>query len=145
MDASTESNFWTNRNQQLRSLHEVLFSLNLACAAGYAACLYIARSFTDTWQNDSGYYFLRGAVRVGDLLHRVVASPVSAGAVARRDSILWSSGTIALTVLATIWSAAAVIHLLVMAFASRSASATFFRRIAGPIALFTSPVFCVDT
>lgn len=150
MSAHSDSNSWEDRGQQLRSLQEVFFSLNVACALAYAVCLYVARSFNPSaaasaWQNDSGYYFLRGAVRVSDLLHRAFASPVSTSAVARRDSVLWSSGTIALTVLATIWSAAAVIHMLVRVLASRSGSGTLFRRIAGPVALFAAPTFCVFT
>lgn len=132
------------RGQLLPSLNAVFVSLNIACAFGYAACLYIGRSMVgDTWQDDSGYYFLRGAVRVSDLLHQAIASPVLVSAVARRDSIIWSAGTIAMTVAATIWSAAAAIFLLIRFLGSRLGSAEFLRRISEPIALFLTPALCV--
>ena len=144
MDAITENNFWTRRGGLLRSLHEIFLSLNIACALGYAILLYIARSVTPwTPQNDSAYYFLRGAVRVSDLLHHAAATPVTADPLARRDSILWRFGTVGLTVFLSIWSTAAVIYLLIRLFRSQSGANTVLRRISGPIALFLTPASCV--
>lgn len=146
MDATTEDSFWTKRGWLLLSLHEVFLSLNIACAFGYAILLYTARSVTPwTPQNDSAYYFLRGAVRVSDLLHHSAATPVTAGALARRDSILWRFGTVGLTVFLSIWSTAAVIYLLIRLFSSHPGAKSVLRRISGPIALFLTPASCVVT
>jgi hypothetical protein len=54
----------------LRSLHETIFSLNVGYAFGYALLIYISKNlFSLTSTTDLGYFFLRGAVRINNLLH----------------------------------------------------------------------------
>lgn len=126
----------------LTRLGEILFSLNLSCALVYAACLYIAQNLSvETPPNDVAYYFLRGVVRMSDVLHRVISTPVVASAVARHDSVLWRPGLIALTILATLWSSAALIQLAVRAFVPRFFPNTF-QIVSLSAALFSAPIAC---
>lgn len=136
--------FWTKHTNSLAGLNEFLLPVNVACAAAYAACLYVARGFIfETPRNDSGYYFLKGVVRVGDLLHHFVSNPLVRNAVGRRDSALWHPGLIVLTVLATIWSAALIIQLLIRIFFSRLRLPRLIRHMSGAAALFSAPISCV--
>lgn len=136
--------FWTKQTNSLAGLNEFLLPVNVACAAAYAACLYVARGFIfETPRNDSGYYFLKGVVRVGDLLHHFVSNPLVRNAVGRRDSALWHPGLIVLTVLATIWSAALIIQLLIRIFFSRLRLPRLIRHMSGAAALFSAPISCV--
>lgn len=140
MDVNRSSNFWVGRSNVLVALHELLFSANIACAIGYALSLYVSRS-VGPWTplNDAGYYFLRGAVRVSDILHLGAAIPVSTHAVARGESILWNQTALVTTFVVTVWSASAVVLLLVRTLALRPGNRATFRRIAGSAALFAAP------
>ncbi|HVN20388.1 MAG TPA: DUF6438 domain-containing protein [Dongiaceae bacterium] len=134
--------FSKNRAKQLRSLHELLLSLNIATALGYGTSLYIARSMAVEFpENDFGYYYLRGFVRFGDLLHQARVSPVSTDAVGRQDAVLWNHGLVVLAFLVTVGCAAAIIHLLLKIIGPRSG--LVLRHTAGFVALFGAPVCCV--
>jgi hypothetical protein len=140
MDVNRRGKFWVGRGDILLAVQELLFSANIACAAAYALSLYVSRS-VGPWTplNDAGYYFLRGAVRVSDVLHLGAANPVSTHAVARGESILWNQTALATTFVVTVWSAAAVVLLLVRGLALRPENRTTFRRITGSAALFAAP------
>jgi hypothetical protein len=94
-------------------------------------------------QNDSGYDFLRAAVRVSDILHLGVRTPVSTNAVARVDSILFNRTVIGLTFVVSICSAAALVFLLVRICALSTRHPKLFRRLAGAVALFATPACCL--
>jgi hypothetical protein len=113
-DENTGSSFRLKRAKLLLRLHDVFFSVNVACAVAYALSLYVSRSMTPwTPQNDSGYYFLRAAVRISDILHLGIRAPVTTNTVARVDSILFNRTAIALVFVVSICSAAALVFLLV--------------------------------
>jgi hypothetical protein len=141
MDLKRSSKFWVGQGNILLALHELLFSANIACAAGYALSLYVSRT-VGAWTplNDAGYYFLRGVIRVSDVLHLGAANPVSTHAVARGGSVLWSQTALATTFVVTVWAASAVVLLLVRGLALRPENRTTFRHIAGCAALFAAPV-----
>jgi hypothetical protein len=140
MDLKRSSKFWVGRGSILLALHELLFSANIACAAGYALSLYVSRT-VGAWPplNDARYYFLRGVVRVSDVLHLAAGNPVSTNAVARGESVPWNQTALVTTFVVTVWSTAAVVLLLVRGFALRPENRTTFRRIAGSAALFAAP------
>ena len=144
MDENTASNFRLKRGKLLLGMHDVFFSVNIACAVIYALSLYVSRSITQwTPQNDSGYYFLRAAARMSDILHVGTRAPVTTNAVARLDSILFNQTVIALVFVVSICSAAALVFLLVRICALGSRYPASFRRIAGAVALFATPTCCL--
>lgn len=133
------------RDKFCRSLSEVLLSANVASAGGYALSVYLARSFA-AWPppNDSGYYFLRGAVRVSDLLHLGATNAVSTDTVARRGfSILWNRFAIETTFAVSLISVAALALLFVRVCVRGSRDTVVFRRIAAAVAVFAAPVACL--
>lgn len=137
MDADSAS---ARRAHLLDGMQELFLSANIACALGYALSFYISHNaILEPPQNDSSYYFLRGAVRVNDLLHLGATSAVSTEAVARRDSIIWNHLAIATTFVVTICAATALLLLLVRAFGIRSRYPSAFRRAAALVALFAAP------
>ena len=145
MDKDEKRSFWRGPSNLLCSLNEVLFSINIAWAVCYALMFYVARS-TTAWtpQNDSPYYFLRGAVRAGDILHLGVGTPVSVGAAARQgDPILFKVTAIGTAFVVTVCSMAALVFLLVRASALSSRVPLIFRRAAAAVALFATPVGCL--
>jgi hypothetical protein len=143
MDKDEKRSFWLS--DLLCSLNEVFFSINIAWAVCYALTFYVARSITSwTPQNDSPYYFLRGAVRVADILRLGVGTPVSTGAAARRgDPILFKPTAIGTTFVVTVCAMAALVFLLMRASALSSRVPLIFRRAAAAVALFGSPVGCL--
>jgi hypothetical protein len=67
-----------HNRRRLVALHEILFSLNIACAFGDAMLVYLSKSLRlFTPPNDSMYYFLRAAFRIDDLLRLPSRNPVS--------------------------------------------------------------------
>jgi Domain of unknown function (DUF6438) len=141
MDENPKSNISVGRDRFLFGLHEIFFSANIACALAYGLAVYAARSATAwTPQTDSGYYFLRGVVRVSDLLHLGAMSAVSTDAVARRSSILSNRFAIEATFLASLSSVAALALLALRAYPGRG---VILRRAAGPVALFAAPACCL--
>jgi hypothetical protein len=144
MDENTGSSLRLKRGKLLLRLHDVFFSVNVACAVAYALSLYVSRSMTPwTPQNDSGYYFLRAAVRVSDILHLGIRAPVTTNTVARVDSILFNRTAIALVFVVSICSAAALVFLLVRFCALSSRYPAAFCRLAGAVALFATPACCL--
>jgi hypothetical protein len=145
MDKDEKRSFWTERRNLLCSLNEVFFSINTAWAACYALIFYIARSISPwTPQNDSPYYFLRGAVRVADILHLGVGTAVSTGAAARQgDPIIFKLTAIGTTFVVTVCSMAALVFLLVRVSGLSSRGPLIFRRAAAAVALFATPVGCL--
>lgn len=145
MDENAKRSFWPERRNLFWSLNEVFFSINIAWAVCYALTFYVARSISSwTPQNDSPYYFLRGAVRVADILHLGVGTPVTSVAAARReDPILFKLTVIGTTFVVTVCSVAALVFLLVRASALSSRMPVIFRRAAAAIALFAAPVGCL--
>jgi hypothetical protein len=142
MDLNLSRNFWTERDDLLLRLHELLFAANVVCAVGYGLSLYVSLSIVPwTPMNDAGYYFLRGALRVSDILHLGAANPVSSDAVARGESIIWNQTAIATTLVITVWSAASVVFLLVRGL--NAGNHLTFRRIAAFAALFAGPAGCL--
>lgn len=131
MDKDEKRSFWLS--DLLCSLNEVFFSINIAWAVCYALTFYVARSITSwTPQNDSPYYFLRGAVRVADILRLGVGTPVSTGAAARRgDPILFKPTAIGTTFVVTVCAMAALVFLLMRASALSSRVPLIFRRASG--------------
>lgn len=144
MDLNRCRNFWAERDGLLLRLHELLFAANIASAVGYALSLYVSRSVAP-WppMNDEGYYFLRAALRLSDILHLGAANPVSTHAVARGESILWNQTAIGTTFVITVCSAAAVVLLLLRGLSLNSGTHATFRRIAAFAALFASPTGCL--
>jgi hypothetical protein len=69
---------------------QLMLSLNVACATGYAVVLYVVRSI-GSWmpKNNFFYFFLRSAYRINDLLGVHSRSAVSTTQVARHSSLLW--------------------------------------------------------
>jgi len=145
MDKDEKRSFWTERNNLLCGLTEVFFSINIAWAVCYALTFYVVRSMTPwTPQNDSAYYFLRGAVRVADILHLGVGTPVSTGAGGRQgDAIFFKPTAIGTTFVVTVCSMAALVFLLVRASALSSRVSLIFRRAAAAVALFATPAGCL--
>jgi Domain of unknown function (DUF6438) len=133
------------RKKFYRGLNEVLLSANIAIAVGYALSVYLARGFA-TWppQNDSGYYFLRGAVRVSDLLHQGATNAVSTDGVARTGlPIQWNRLAIETTFVISLISVAALVLLLVRVCVRGSSDTVMFRRIAAAVAVFAAPLGCL--
>jgi len=144
MDENTGSSFRLKRANLLLRLHDLFFSVNVACAVAYALSLYVSRSMTPwTPQNDSGYYFLRAAVRVSDILHLGIRAPVTTNTVARVDSILFNRTAIELVFVVSICSAAALVFLLVRFCALSSRYPAAFCRLARAVALFATPACCL--
>ena len=96
-----------------------------------------------TPQNDSGYYFLRAAVRTSDILHLGIRAPVTTNTVARVDSILFNRTAIALVFVVSICSAAALVFLLVRFCALSSRYPGACCRLAGAVAVFATPACCL--
>src|SRR5579864_5195824 len=129
-----------SRAHLLGRLQVLFFSANIACAVGYALSLYISHNaILQPSQNDSSYDFLRGALRVSDLLHLGATTAVSTVAVARHDSFIWNRLAIGIAFVVTICAATALLFLLVSAFRVRSRYQSAFRRAAGLAALFAAP------
>ncbi|MGP0017328.1 MAG: DUF6438 domain-containing protein [Candidatus Sulfotelmatobacter sp.] len=141
MDKDEKRSFWRERGNLFSSLNEVFFSINIAWAVCYALMFYVARSITAwTPQNDSAYYFLRGAVRVADILHLGVGTPVPTGAA---DPVIFRPTAIGTTFVVTVCSTAALVFLLLRASAFGSRVPLIFRRAAAAVALFATPVGCL--
>jgi Domain of unknown function (DUF6438) len=123
----------------IRTFAEAMFSLNVAYAVGYAVFLYISRSQM-SWvpESDLGYYLLRSAVRIDDLLGASSTAAVSTDAVARSDFPIHRIG-LELTFSVTIVAAALLIFLLVRLCRRTSGSWVTTERVAGGIALFLAP------
>ena len=93
--------------------HEILFSVNIACAIGYALLVYLSRS-QGSWtpENDSSYFFFRSAYRVNDLLCLSSIRTVSRRVVARQFPSRWSQVGAELLTVVTIFGVASLFVLL---------------------------------
>jgi len=95
-------------------IYEIILSVSMASGVGAAFVLYVFRNLSDVRPaNDSGYYFLRAAVRVNDLFHVPVTNAISVIRVARNQS--WEQGHFGeeLTILITVLGFAAGAFLLI--------------------------------
>lgn len=135
---------WTERPRLLRRLQEVLLAANLVWAVFSGSLIYLlvgGESFTTN--SDAGYYFLRGEVRVADLLHLGAINAVSTDRLARGGtpiSMNWMS--LDATVLASLLSVVLVALPLLSIVGARMRDA-LFHRVCGAIALFAAPGCCV--
>jgi len=133
------SRFWKffARNWVTR-LHEIVLSLNIACALGYSTLLYVSKNLAlPPPANDSGYYFLRGAARVGDLLRAGQIAAVSTDAVARQAGPPWRLAE--LTSIASLLAVAVLVVLFIRLFVVTPTSRLTHERAVGFAALFTLP------
>lgn len=120
-------------------IHEFALSLNLSCSVAYALLIYVYRNMTLNVQaNDSGYYFLRGAVRVGDILHTGQVTAVSTEAVARQANPPWQLEGVA--VYASVLAIMAILALLFGLFPRSSASCSLRAKTEGFAAFFALPL-----
>jgi hypothetical protein len=79
-----------NRGDRIRSLQEILFALNIACAVAFAFPLYLQQNAALEFRSGSfAYYFSRSALKIADLLHGSV-SPDVPGAAAHRGRLSMS-------------------------------------------------------
>jgi Domain of unknown function (DUF6438) len=143
MDVTSTRKLWRGRGNLLLGLNQLFFSANIVCAAAYALSLYVDRSVS-SWQplNDSGYYFLRAAVRVNDVLHllHLRADTRMAGNIADRGQfIFWDHTATATAFVATVCSMVAVILVLIEGLTLISGFRRVFRPLAGFLALFAAP------
>jgi hypothetical protein len=123
----------------IRMFGEAMFSFNVAYAVGYAFFLYISRSQMSWVPNsDLGYYMLRSAVRIDDLLGVTSTAAVSTDAVARSDFPIHRIG-LELTFTITVVAAALLIFLLVRLCSRTSWYRVTTEHVAGGIALFLAP------
>jgi Domain of unknown function (DUF6438) len=122
------------------ALHEISFSVNVACAIGYAVLVYISQN-QGSWtpKNDSTYLFLRSAYRVNDLLGLSSIGTVSTREVARQFPSRWSQvGAELLTVL-TIFGVASLFVLLLRLVPESCLYRKLLRYVGGATALFATP------
>lgn len=136
-----------SRGGRIWSAPQVLFSLNLSSAIGFASLVYISRNQASmTPVDDSTYYFLRSAFRVCDFLRLRSVETVSTSTLARqfpsRSSQVGEELVIVLTV-----AAAATLLVLLAQFAGRT---SLYRRAFSTThlvsALFAAPIcyLCVS-
>src|SRR5690242_19277812 len=126
----------------VRTLHEFMFSLNVASAFGYALLVYVSMNQASTTPaNDSTYYFLRGAFRINDLLHLPSTNSVSTRAVAREFASRWSQVGDELLILLSTFCIATLVLLLLRLIAGTSAYRAILAHVAGLTALFAAPAF----
>ncbi|PYU12981.1 MAG: hypothetical protein DMG37_11660 [Acidobacteria bacterium] len=124
----------------IRTLHEFIFSLNIASAFVYALLVYISMNqASTTLANDSTYYFLRSAFRINDLLHLPSANSVSTSALARELRSRWSQVGDELLFLVSTLGVASLVLLLLRLIAGTSSYQLILSRIAGLTAFFTTP------
>ena len=136
-----------HKGNNILTLHECLFSLNIASALGYACLVYISTNQASTIPaNDSTYYFLRSTFRANDLLHLPSTNPVSTDAVAREFASRWSQFGDELVILVTTFAVASIVLFLLRFSAGTSAYRLALSRFAGLTALFAAPVcyLCVS-
>jgi hypothetical protein len=144
MDGNRSDAFWTARSGQLRVLHEILFAANITLAFGNALILCLFReNAIYAPKTDAEYYFLRGVVRISDLLHFGATNPVSTNGVARGGHpLLWNLFAINITFLGSL-SAAAILVLLLIRVMNRSSSfRAAFRHAPGIVGLLVAPACC---
>jgi hypothetical protein len=122
------------------ALHEILFSVNIACAIGYAVLVYISKN-QGSWtpKNDSTYLFLRSAYRVNDLLRLGSIGTVSTGEVARQFPSRWSQVGVELLTVLTIFGVASLFVLFLRLVPESSLYRELLRYIGGATALFATP------
>lgn len=121
-------------------LNEIAFSLNLGAALGYALVFYcLANLVSETPKNDAGYYFLRTAVRVNDILHVPFVELVTPEMVARKEAGHWSTIGEELTTVIPLLAATMIILLLLRLCSGTSIHRGLMSFFAGPSALFAGP------
>jgi hypothetical protein len=122
------------------ALNEILLSVDIACAVGYAALVYISKN-QGSWtpKNDSTYLFLRSAYRVNDLLRLSSIGTVSPREVARQFPSRWSQvGAEVLTVL-IIFGVASLFVLLLRLVPESRLYRKLLTYVGGATALFAIP------
>jgi hypothetical protein len=129
----------TNRRRDcLRNLREIAFLLNIVYAFGYALLVYILKNLT-SWnpKSDIGYYYLRAAVRITDVLQLHSASAVSINAGARQGRGRWGQvGEEA----AILFSVLAIT--LVLALVFRLIGTIRAHRVSADLFVFITVFFC---
>lgn len=126
------------RRDRLWNLQEIAFSLNIVYAFGYALLMYMLKNLT-SWnpKSDVGYYYLRAAVRITDVLHLHSASAVAINAGARQDQGRWGQvgeeAAILISVLAMT---------LVLAVIFRLIGTIRAHRVSTDLLLFMTVLFC---
>ncbi len=68
-DIDQEQGVLHGKRNGILTRYQILFSVNIACAVGFALLVYISKN-QGSWtpKNDSTYFFLRSAYRINDLL-----------------------------------------------------------------------------
>src|SRR6266702_4064775 len=122
------------------ALHEILLSVNNACAIGYAVLVYLSKS-QGSWtpKNDSTYFFLRSAYRVDDLLRLNSIGTVSTREVARQFPSRWSQVGAELLTVVTIFGVASLFVHLLRHVPESSLYRELLRYVGGATALFGTP------
>jgi hypothetical protein len=132
------------RGDRIRSFQEIMFSANIATALGYAALLYISNN-ENGWSaaNDAGYYFLRSAFKLNDVLRLRSISAVSTDRVAREFPNRWSQvGSEVSTLLAVFALAVLLLSMLRLIGGSRTYE-VLLGRVGCATALFAMPAFAL--
>ncbi|PYT96669.1 MAG: hypothetical protein DMG38_22940 [Acidobacteria bacterium] len=122
------------------ALHEITFSVDIACAIAYAVLVYISKS-QGSWtpKNDSTYFFLRSTYRVNDLLRLSSIGTVSTREVARQFPSRWSQVGAELLTVVTIFGVASLFVLFLRLVPKSSLYRELLRYVAGATALFATP------
>ena len=129
-----------HQGDSIRTLHEFIFSLNIASAFAYALLVYISMNqASTTLANDSTYYFLRGAFMINDLLHLPSTNSVATGALARELPSRWSQVGDELLILIGTLGVASLVLLLLRIIDGTSPYRLILSRVACLTAFFATP------
>jgi hypothetical protein len=139
-DIDQEQGVLHRKRNGILTWQQILFSVNIACAVGFALLVYISKN-QGSWtsKNDSTYFFLRSAYRINDLLRLNSTGAISTREVARKFPSQLSQAGDELLVLGTVFCLAALILLLVRLVAASRLYRESFRRAGGAMALLAAP------
>jgi hypothetical protein len=126
-----------DREERVRSLGEIAFSLNVAAAAVYALLVHITKNELKP-MDDSTYYFVRSAFRIADFLRLRAVRAVSTSNAAAEAR--WGYIGEELVVLLTVVGVAVLLVLFLRLIARTSVYRTLLSRVALVSALFAAPV-----
>lgn len=129
------------REDRLLSLHEIFFSLNIVSAVGFASLLFTLKNLTSgAPKNDVGYYLLRAAIRLNDLLRLSPINAVTTSAVGRQTQGRWGHVGLELTILVSVLCVSLIVLLFVRLSAATSVYHRIFNHLSLPSALFAAPI-----
>jgi hypothetical protein len=140
LDRDQEQGVLHRKRNGTLTRYQILLSMNIACAVGYALLVYISKNQGfGTPKNESTYFFLRSAYRINDLLRLNSTGAISTREVARTFPSQWSQAGGELLVLVTVSCLAAMILLLLRLVAGSRLCRESFRRDGGLTGLLAPP------